>query len=76
MMVVLILNINILQKPSHGHKRDSSSVRSKSSMLEKAITDLEKMVAECKLYSSFEFLSSSFVLNDILGLFQFPLYAL
>lgn len=45
-------------------------------MLEKAITDLEKMVAECKLYSSFEFLSSSFVLNDILGLFQFPLYAL
>ncbi|BFG18992.1 hypothetical protein CerSpe_052690 [Prunus speciosa] len=35
-------------KPSHGHKRDSSSVRSKSSMLEKAITDLEKMVAESR----------------------------
>ena len=37
-----------MQKSSHAHKKDGSSVRPKSSMLEKAIRELEKMVAECK----------------------------
>lgn len=40
---------NILQKASHMHRKDGSSVRPKGSMLEKAIRELEKMVAECKL---------------------------
>lgn len=38
-----------MQKSSHTHKKDGSSVRPKSSMLEKAIRELEKMVAECEL---------------------------
>ena len=38
----------ILQKPENMHKKDGSSVRPKISMLEKAIRELEKMVAECK----------------------------
>ena len=38
-----------MQRTSHVHRKDGSSVRPKSSMLEKAIRELEKMVAECKL---------------------------
>lgn len=45
-------NIMLVQKPSHVHKKDGSSVKAKSSMLENAIRELEKMVAECKLQSS------------------------
>lgn len=43
-----------MQKTPHMHKRDGSSLRPKSSMLEKAIRELEKMVAECKFYSYFD----------------------
>ena len=39
----------IVQKPSHVHKRDGSSAKHKGSVLETAIRELEKMVAECKL---------------------------
>ncbi|XP_024019109.1 ubinuclein-1 isoform X4 [Morus notabilis] len=35
-------------KTSHMHKKDGSSIRPKSSMLEKAIRELEKMVAESR----------------------------
>ncbi|OAY58330.1 ubinuclein-1 isoform X2 [Manihot esculenta] len=35
-------------KPSHVHKKDGSSVKAKSSMLENAIRELEKMVAESR----------------------------
>ncbi|KAL5776846.1 hypothetical protein ACOSP7_009772 [Xanthoceras sorbifolium] len=35
-------------KPSHIHRKDGSSVRPKSSVLEKAIRELEKMVAESR----------------------------
>ncbi|KAB2629209.1 ubinuclein-1-like [Pyrus ussuriensis x Pyrus communis] len=35
-------------KSSHVHKKDGSSIKSKSSMLEKAIRELEKMVAESR----------------------------
>nr|BAJ53189.1 JMS09K11.7 [Jatropha curcas] len=35
-------------KPSHVHRKDGSSVRSKSSMLENAIRELERMVAESR----------------------------
>ncbi|XP_057987087.1 ubinuclein-1 isoform X2 [Hevea brasiliensis] len=35
-------------KPSHVHKKDGSSARPKSSMLENAIRELEKMVAESR----------------------------
>ncbi|XP_065881091.1 ubinuclein-1-like isoform X4 [Euphorbia lathyris] len=35
-------------KPSHTHRREGSSVRSKSSMLENAIRELERMVAESR----------------------------
>ncbi|XP_048436497.1 ubinuclein-1-like isoform X6 [Pyrus x bretschneideri] len=35
-------------KSSHVHKKDGSSMKSKSSMLEKAIRELEKMVAESR----------------------------
>jgi len=38
----------IWQKPPHSHRKDGSSFRPKSTMLEKAIRDLEKIVAECK----------------------------
>lgn len=38
-----------MQKSQHMPKRDSSSVRPKISMLDKAIRELEKAVAECKL---------------------------
>lgn len=38
----------ILQKASHIHRKDGSSARPKGTMLEKAITELERMVAECK----------------------------
>ena len=31
------------------HKKEGSSVRPKTSMLEKALCELEKMVAECKI---------------------------
>jgi hypothetical protein len=44
--LVLILVLNFMQKPTHIRK-DGSSVRPRSS-LEKAIRELEKMVAECK----------------------------
>jgi ubinuclein len=37
-----------MQKSEYMHKKDGSSVRPKSSMLEKALGELEKMVAECK----------------------------
>lgn len=39
---------NIMQKASAMHRKDGSSVRPKGSILEKAIRELEKMVAECK----------------------------
>ncbi|CAK7346917.1 unnamed protein product [Dovyalis caffra] len=50
------LNLNISDgkiytqaaKTSHAHRKDGSSVRPKSSMLEKAIRELEKMVAESR----------------------------
>lgn len=60
MRVVLILKIDIVQKTSHAHRKDGSSVRPKGSMLEKAIRELERMVAECKKYS-FDFPFYSFV---------------
>lgn len=41
------LNV-IMQKSEYMHKKDGSSVRPKTSMLEKALRELEKMVAECK----------------------------
>ena len=37
------------------HKKDGSSVRPKISMLEKAIRELEKMVAECKFGNCLKF---------------------
>ncbi|KAF8026566.1 hypothetical protein BT93_F3147 [Corymbia citriodora subsp. variegata] len=37
-----------ISKPSHSHRKDSSSFRPKSTMLEKAIRDLEKIVAESR----------------------------
>ncbi|XP_056164310.1 ubinuclein-1 isoform X2 [Syzygium oleosum] len=37
-----------ISKPSHSHRKDGSSFRPKSSMLEKAIRDLEKIVAESR----------------------------
>jgi ubinuclein len=40
--------LNVMQKSEYMHKKDGSSVRPKSSMLEKALGELEKMVAECK----------------------------
>lgn len=45
------MKIYIVQKTSHVHRKEGSSVRPKGSMLEKAIRDLERMVAECKKYS-------------------------
>jgi hypothetical protein len=45
-VLVLILCLNFMQKPTHIRK-DGSSVRPKNS-LEKAIRELERMVAECK----------------------------
>lgn len=75
MMVDLISNINILQKSSHVHKKDGSSIKSKSSMLEKAIRELEKMVAECKFYYFSDIFVLLFVLSDTLGLFQFSPYS-
>lgn len=37
----------VMQKASHMQRKDGSTVRPKGSMLEKAIRELEKMVAEC-----------------------------
>lgn len=45
-----------MQKTPYVHKKDGSSVRPKSSLLEKAIRELEKMVAECKLPFLFQYL--------------------
>lgn len=47
-MSIFILNF-IMQKSSHMHKKDGSSTRPKSSLLERSIRELEKMVAECKI---------------------------
>lgn len=49
--VISIVKIGIAQKTSHLHRKEGSSVRPKGSMLEKAIRELERMVAECKKYS-------------------------
>lgn len=38
-----------MQKSENMHKKEGSSVRPKTSMLEKALRELEKMVAECKI---------------------------
>lgn len=43
----LIDNYKILQKVPHVQRKEGSSVKSRSSMLEKAIRELEKTVAEC-----------------------------
>ncbi|XP_030524393.1 ubinuclein-1-like [Rhodamnia argentea] len=37
-----------ISKPSHSHRKDGSSFRPKSTMLEKAIRDLERIVAESR----------------------------
>ncbi|XP_019438591.1 PREDICTED: ubinuclein-1-like isoform X3 [Lupinus angustifolius] len=39
---------NVMQKSEYTHKKDGSSVRTKTSALEKAIHELEKMVAESR----------------------------
>lgn len=41
----LVLN---MQKNSHLHKKEGSSVKPKANLLEKSIRELEKMVAECE----------------------------
>jgi hypothetical protein len=43
-----------MQKSKNILKKDSSSGRPKSTILEKAIQDLEKAVAECKFRNYFE----------------------
>lgn len=52
--MALVYNLNLNVQKTHVHKRDGSSVRPKSSMLEKAIRELEKMVAECKIIDYFD----------------------
>lgn len=47
-LLIVYLFFNILQKASQIHRKDGASVRPRSSMLEKAIRELEKMVAECE----------------------------
>ncbi|KAL9357551.1 hypothetical protein Peur_050804 [Populus x canadensis] len=42
------ITLNLHWKTSHVHRKDGSSVRPKSSILEKAIRELEKMVAESR----------------------------
>ena len=41
--------MNVTQKYENMQKKEGSSVRPKTSMLEKALRELEKMVAECKI---------------------------
>ena len=53
------------------HKKDGSSVRPKSSLLEKAIRELEKMVAECKLHFLFLFLFFNSRMGTFCNLFNY-----
>ena len=46
----LFLNSEIVQKTPLMQRKESSSVRPKSTMLEKAIKELEKMVADCMFF--------------------------
>ena len=46
----LFLNSETVQKTPLMQRKESSSVRSKSTMLEKAIKELEKMVADCMFF--------------------------
>lgn len=66
-MPLFILNL-YMQKTSHMHKKDGSSARPKGSMLEKAIRELEKMVAECKVSS---YCNVCFYFDGILGVVPF-----